>query len=153
MSAPPDLRVTRRRLPHWRLEGSTYFVTFRVLRGELTMAERRATVDHVKSGHGRFYELIAIVVMPDHAHILLTPLPGVDLSRITKGTKGATAHRINELRGASGSIWQDESWDRIVRDQAELDEKLQYMLDNPVRKGLATDGWDYEAFYLNPQAR
>jgi hypothetical protein len=33
-----------------------------------------------------------------------------------------------------------------------LDEKLQYMLDNPVRAGLVTDGWDYDAWYVNQKA-
>ena len=36
----PKLEKTRRRLPHWRLEGSTYFVTFRIAQGELPPTER-----------------------------------------------------------------------------------------------------------------
>jgi hypothetical protein len=48
-----------------------------------------------------------------------------------------------------GSIWQDESWDRIIRDQKELDEKLHYMLYNPVRKGLVEDPWEWDGWLYN----
>ena len=62
--------------------------------------------------------------MPDHAHLILRPDRGYDLSRIMKGTKGATARRVNEARGKFDYLWQDESWDRILRNQDELDEKM-----------------------------
>jgi hypothetical protein len=70
------------------------------------------------------------------------------LSRITKGIKGASARLINDIRGVHGTLWQDESFDRIVRDQMELDEKLNYLVNNPRKAGLADDPWDYEALYI-----
>jgi putative transposase len=95
--------------------------------------------------------LAAAMVMPDHTHLILKPRSGYNLSRITKGTKGVSAHCVNASRGATGSIWQDESWDRILRDFEELDEKLQYMIDNPVKKGLAGNGEEYDGWYFNPE--
>ena len=151
-SAPgPSLEITRRHLPHWRLEGSTYFVTFRLLQGELDPEERRVVLGHVKAGHKKYYHLLGAVVMPDHAHVILRPNPKVSLSRITKGTKGVTARLVNTMRGRAESLWQDESWDRIVRDQNELDEKMGYIFDNPVRAGLVDDGWKYDGLYINPE--
>lgn len=147
----PELRTTRRHLPHWQLTGATYFITFRLLKGELDPARRKVVLDHVKSGHPRFYTLLAAVVMPDHSHILLRPAPGYDLSRITKGIKGVSARLLNELSHTRGPVWQDESFDRIIRDQAELDEKLGYMLNNPVKRGLVQDPWDYDGWYYNPE--
>jgi len=146
-----DLSIKRRKLPHWHLGGSTYYITFRIKNGELDAQDRRIVLEHVLSGNKRFYQLIAMVIMPDHAHLLLNPLEGMDLSRIMKGIKGVSAKRINERRGSSGSVWQDESWDRIMRDQQELDEKLRYMLNNPVKNGLAADGWDYDGWYVNEE--
>lgn len=157
-SCPPEpegeVQVSRRSLPHWRLKGSTYYLTFRILRGasELAPVERQIVLSHLKGGDGLYYDLVAVVVMPDHVHALLRPREGIDLPRITKGVKGVSARLVNEARGTRGSLWQDESWDRIVRDQDELDEKLQYMLDNPVRKGLVADGWDYDGWYVNQEA-
>jgi thiamine-phosphate pyrophosphorylase len=155
-ASPPsqqNLEIKRRHLPHWRLEGSAYFVTFRLLAGVLNASERTIVLDHIKAGDDRFYRLFAAVVMPDHAHVLLRPNEGVELSRILKGIKGASARLVNVSRGSSGSVWQDESWDRIMRDQTEFDEKLEYMLNNPVKKGLVTDPWEYDGWYYNPGAR
>jgi putative transposase len=161
MSVPPkevlvmpdeDLKIKRRNLPHWRVPGAAYFVTFRVASGELTRAERDVVFRHIRSGDGRFYRLLAVVVMPDHVHILLEPLTGYDLSRISKGIKGVSAKLINDLRGSRGSVWQDESWDRIMRDDAELQEKLGYMLNNPVKRELVSDGWDWPWWYAAAEA-
>ena len=86
--------------------------------------------------------------MPDHAHALLEPVAGCDLLAIMKGTKGVTAKMINELRGTCGHVWQNESFDRIMRDQAELEEKTKYIVDNPVKRQLVSDPWDYPALYV-----
>src|SRR5690349_18121883 len=110
----PDLTIWRRRLPHWQLAGATYFVTFRLSRGHLTMPEGMLVLAHIRAGDERFYELIAALVMADHVHILIMPLQGFDLSRIMKGMKGVSAKIINDARGVRGNLWQDESFDRIV---------------------------------------
>lgn len=145
---PPELHKSRRRLPHWTLEGSTYFITFRLAHGELSRDERSIILDHVRSGHGLHYTLLAATIMPDHVHLLLRPKPGVELPCIMKGIKGVTARLINASRHTTGSIWQAESFDRIVRNQAELDEKLQYMLNNPAKRNLVSDPWDYPWWFL-----
>lgn len=143
-----DFSITRRRLPHWRLEGATYFITFRLARGEISPEEIVLVRDHVRAGDGRFYELLAVMVMPDHVHLLLCPNDGIDLSRITKGIKGVSARLLNERRGRKGQVWQDESWDRIVRDHEEYNRELDYLFQNPARRGLTDDpsnwpGWWY----------
>jgi REP element-mobilizing transposase RayT len=146
----PQLAITRRRLPHWTLDGSIYFVTFRLMAGQLSSAEVRLVREHMCGGNGQFYRLAAAVVMPDHAHLLLEPMEGFTLSRIMKGIKGGSSKRLNDQRGTRGSLWQDESWDRIVRHEAEFHEKLNYMLNNPVKASLCEDGWEYAGWYYNP---
>jgi putative transposase len=147
---PQGYWSTQRHLPHWTLPGSTYFVTFRLGTGELDSDERHIVLEHLKSGHGRFYDLSAAMVMPDHVHIILKPRDGYVLSRVLKGIKGVSARLLNQQRGASGAVWQDESWDRILRDAAEFEEKLQYMYDNPAKIGLVADSADYDGWYFNP---
>ena len=144
------LRVTRRRLPHWQLRGATYFITFRLRTGELSMPERLIVLDHLRAGDPKFYDLLAAVVMPDHVHEILQPNDGVDLPRIMHGTKGVTAHRVNQSRQTRGPLWQDESFDRIIRDQTELTEKLEYAVGNPAKAGLVDDPWLYPALYVKP---
>jgi REP element-mobilizing transposase RayT len=145
----PTLNIRRRNLPHWTVGGSTYFITFRTSHSLLSPEERRLLIDHLHLGNDKYYQLAAAVVMPDHAHLLLRPLPGFTLSRIMRGIKGAAARKINQRRHSSRSVWQDESWDRIVRDAAELDEKLQYMLNNPVKAGLVKEIQEYDAWFCN----
>src|SRR6516165_6217499 len=84
----PPVKIRRRNLPHWTLNGSTYFVTFRMMRGNLSEEERRLVLGHLVSGNSKFYQLAAAVVMPDHVHLLLRPLPEYELPRIMKGLKG-----------------------------------------------------------------
>ena len=106
-------------------------------------------LDHLKSGHGRFYNLAAVSVMPDHVHVIFKPQGDYTPSRIIKGMKGVSARLLNEHRHLNGRVWQDESWDRILRNAAEYDEKVQYMYDNPVKAGLVTDGESYDGWFFN----
>lgn len=144
-----NLRIARRRLPHWVLEGAVYFVTFRLVREPLTRTEIRWLRDRLVAAADRHYELFAATVLPDHVHLLLRPKPPDSLSQAMKGIKGVTARELNRRRGRKGSVWQDESFDRIVRDQAEFLEKLNYMFLNSVKAGLTDDPGTYEGWYLN----
>ncbi len=149
MALPPSKsQITRRHLPHWTTEGATYFVTMRLRTVPLTRGEIQLVLEHILSGNGRFYDLDAVVVMPDHVHLLLLPKPGYTLSGVMKGIKGTTARRLNQSRRRHGTVWQDESFDRIVRDEKEFKEKLGYMYLNPVKAGLTDDPDNYEGWYV-----
>jgi REP element-mobilizing transposase RayT len=144
-----ELKITQRHLPHWELSGSTYFVTFRLKDGVMNKEEQIIVLEHIKDGNGKFYTLIAVVVMPDHVHLLFIPKEGYTLSRIMKGIKGVSSHKINLKRKISGTIWQDESFDRIMRNEDELKEKINYMLYNPLKKGLTDNPENYYGWYYN----
>jgi REP element-mobilizing transposase RayT len=143
----PKLNRTKRHLPHWELNGSTYFITFRLKTGVMTSAERQLVFDHVMHGDDKFYQLFALVVMPDHAHLLVRPNEGVELTRMMKGIKGVTARLINESRQASGPVWLGESYDRIIRDEEQAIEKQNYVVQNPVRAGIVEQWQDYPFVY------
>ena len=83
--------------------------------------------------------------MPDHVHLILTPYESMPLSRILDAIKGASAHLINRALRRRGHLWQDESFDRIVRANEDLQKKVQYTCDNPVRAGLVmtADEWPW----------
>ena len=145
-----EVRVRRRRLPHWTLAGGTYFLTFRLRALPLDATERVLVRDHIVGGHTRYYDLAAVVVMPDHVHALLAPAAGVALPRVMQGIKGASARRLNEARGTTGPVWQAESFDRIVRGADEFAEKLGYMFNNPAKAGLVADGMGYDGWWCRP---
>ena len=85
--------------------------------------------------------------MPDHVHLALVPacdsLGPVAVAEIMQAIKGSSAHRINKLLNRRGRVWQEESFDRALRKEEHVREKLFYMLENPVRAGLVTNPLDY----------
>jgi REP element-mobilizing transposase RayT len=116
----------------------------------LSEDERTITWNAIQHWEGKRWRVYASVVMPDHIHLLVQPLPLEndrfachELGTILHSVKSFSAHQINKCRHRSGSVWQDERYDRIVRNDAELLEKWQYIRDNPVKQALATTPEDY----------
>jgi REP element-mobilizing transposase RayT len=73
--------------------------------------------------------------MANHVYVLLAPMR--TLSQITHAVKGATARGANKLLGRSGNrFWQDESFDRWIRNPSEWNRVRVYIEHNPVRAGL-----------------
>ena len=64
--------------------------------------------------------------------------------------KGASAHLINRLLVRSGRVWQEESFDRVLRCSEKLDEKVEYVLNNPVRRGLVLNPNEYQWLWVAP---
>ena len=80
--------------------------------------------------------------LPNHVHVLLTP--GVPLAKLTKSLKGITAKRANAMLAQTGSpFWQEESYDREVRNQKEFERIRFYIESNPVRAGLVQEASQY----------
>ena len=65
------------------------------------------------------------------------------MAEIMQALKGASAHRINKLLNRRGRVWQEESFDRALRKEDQVQEKLFYMLENAVRAGLVSNPLDY----------
>lgn len=141
--ARPAPSATRRRLPHLQNERRTYFVTFTTVhRLKLTEDERDIVLEHCLHDHGKKLHMHAAVVMPDHVHLLFTPMVDGDgntfgLAEIMRAIKGVSARTINRGRGRTGALWQDESFDRMLRRDESIREKAEYICANPDRAGLA----------------
>lgn len=76
------------------------------------------------------------VVMPNHVHALLRPMEGFDLEDLVHSIKSFTSHEINKICGREGTVWQEESYDRIVRNQNELSTFQDYIQANPAKANL-----------------
>lgn len=126
----------RRKLPHWRQDQVTYFVTWRLARGqqELDSDERDWVLTAMRRFEGERYELPAYVVMDDHVHALLTPFAGYELEKIMHSWKSFTARQMQRGGKRFGRVWQDEYFDRIVRDDSEFQQKLDYIIRNPWKR-------------------
>ena len=182
-----------RHLPHWRQEGCTYFVTFRLgdsipqsklqqWEAELACWLRAHAQPHSEQDRREFHEKFTkrfhewldagygscwlrrsdvadlvegalkyfdreryvlghFVVMPNHVHVLVTPMMRHELSEILQSWKSFTAHAANQLLSRSGKFWQDESFDHIVRDETHLRRFERYILENPTMAGLKPGGY------------
>jgi len=64
---------------------------------------------------------------------------------------GATAHVINKLLHRSGPVWEEESFDHVLRSDESLKEKSEYIRQNPVRAGLVATPEDYRWLWVDPQ--
>ncbi len=79
--------------------------------------------------------LHAYAIMPNHVHMLLTPL--IPPPKLMQFIKGKSAREANKLLGISGTFWQHESYDRLVRTPEEFTKIKNYIESNPVKAGLA----------------
>jgi len=75
--------------------------------------------------------------------MIITPYENASLIEILKDLKSAAVHKINRVLGRTGSLWQRESFDRIVRSDENLRRKREYIINNPVRAGLVSSWDDY----------
>jgi hypothetical protein len=66
-----------------------------------------------------------------------------------KGIKGSSAYNINRLLGRRGQLWQDESFDRILRSR-EFEYRLNYICANPVDAGLCNRPIEYRWLWTQP---
>ncbi len=155
-----EFRTYRRNLPHWESPGSLYFVTFRTADGlVLSDAAKDITFASVKFHAEKKYRLYACVVMDSHVHTILQPLERplaqesqarrpvprfYGLSQITHSIKSYSANRIQRLLNRTGRVWLDENYDRIVRDEKEYLETLDYVVHNPVEAGVVHRPEDYK---------
>jgi REP element-mobilizing transposase RayT len=100
--------------------------------------------ESIQYRNGKVYDLIAFCIMPNHIHLVFTPLKEdlekyYALSKIMHSLKRYTAQEANLILGRSGAFWQHESYDHIIRDETELERIIKYVLYNPVKAGLVND--------------
>ena len=145
----------RRNLPHVQRDYKPHFLTFCTYeRWTLPDWARTIVLNSCTHNNQISFDLHAVVVMPDHVHIILTPLTDqqnteiFSLAKITQPIKAISAHEINRQLGRHGQIWQEESFDRVLRSSEKLDQKVAYILNNPVRKGLAKIPAEYPWLWL-----
>ncbi len=220
LRADLPMAVYFRHLPHWRQDGATYFVTFRLAdslpqsklreleaikrewarRGEIRGTDCQSCKTdcqsvlrdgdstrrrHLARGNGEDvtralmikveawldegmgqcwmarpdisqmvtdslrhfdndqYELGCYVVMPNHVHGIFRPLQpkSLPLEKILQSRKRRTSREINVVVGGRGSLWQEESFDRIIRDEEHLYRCIQYIGRNPAKARLRSDQW------------
>jgi REP element-mobilizing transposase RayT len=200
----PDkpIHIYIRGLPHFRQDGATYFVTFRLAdslpqsklrelrtikqqwernhqppyshtalralsRETMRRAERWLDAGYgaclLKDKHcaahvvgaihhfeGERCDLGCYAVMPNHVHVVMRPLEPEEhpLESILQSWKRHTSYEINRHVGRRGTLWQEESFDRIIRDEEQLYRAIQYIGRNPTFAGLRDGEF---VLWVNPE--
>lgn len=111
---------------------------------------------------GLWYHLYALCIMSNHVHAVmdfsaqlrnehLSPLdakPYKQLWQVMKHIKGASAIQINQLLNREGRLWQEESYDRYIRNPNHLNNAIRYTYMNPVKAGICKNWQDYPFTYV-----
>jgi putative transposase len=116
----------------------------------------------IRHWDGIRWDVLAAVVMPDHVHVPVCPLPKGDgrwdLGELLHSVKSYSAHQITKLRQQkpasagpasrrSSAIWQEERYGRWMRGEDEIAEKWEYIVGNPVKAGLVEQAEHYRWLY------
>ena len=147
----------RRHLPHYQKSDWPIFITFcKRTHAPFSKEARDIIIGCCLRGHRKKFLLHAAVIMPDHVHLLLTPLRDSNgwpylLPHILKLIKGASARAINKKAQRTGQVWQHESFDHILRSEESQAAKQEYIRQNSVRKGLVREPEDYPWFWQEPK--
>jgi len=121
----------RRNLPHIERSGREHFITFDTyLRWELPPAARDIILKHCLHDNGSKMRLHIAVVMPDHVHMIFMPLEDAkgetySFEEIIGAIKGASSHTVNKALRRRGTVWQDESFDHVIRHAESLEQKIE----------------------------
>jgi len=82
--------------------------------------------------------------MPNHVHAIVRVFPTHTLSEILHSWKSYTAKEANRILRARGAFWQREYYDHLLRDEAEFERAVKYVVENPVKAGLKDWDWVWE---------
>ena len=118
--------------------------------------------DKIHSMNGKHFRLMAYCIMPNHVHLLIESIISNHLEHLGKTAKypvtdalrllkGSTARACNLKLKRNGQFWNHESYDHYARDEQELKRIVKYILNNPVKAGLAKEWKDWQFTHINPQ--
>lgn len=111
------------------------------------MAEKVGETLLMKDGDE--YQLHSWVVMPNHVHVLFSSATGQTLPKIVASWKRFSATKIHKTAGSSGSLWQKDYFDRLIRDWDHFMNVARYIRRNPGKAGLRDGGYVlYEAEWV-----
>jgi REP element-mobilizing transposase RayT len=80
------------------------------------------------------YDLVAFTIMPNHVHILFKQ--NIELPQIMQRIKGATAFAINKILDRKGIFWEENYYDKVIRDEAHFAQVYDYIKYNAYKANI-----------------
>jgi putative transposase len=130
--------------------GDLHFVTFSCFRRRpylMNPSARTAfveTLKDIRSRHG--FHLFGYVVMPEHVHLLLDEAGALNPSKVIQVVKQKVSSSLG--KGVVIPFWQRRFYDFNTWSRGKIKEKLVYMHENPIRRGLVTqpEEWPWSSW-------
>jgi hypothetical protein len=88
------------------------------------------------------YVLHAWVIMPNHVHLLVSLHADAKLEDVVGAWKSISARNINRLLNRTGTLWQEDYFDRLVRSEEHFFNCVRYIRRNPGRARLSLVEYD-----------
>lgn len=147
-----NFSMWRGRLPHWRADDVRYYVTFRHRR-ELDETERRALLSALLRPEGRKWDLLILCVLPTATELIFTVREQptgrpYELADIIEKAKVKAGKAIIKKTGERFPPFYHESYDRIIRDDVELEERWLAILESSVAAELTEDPEDWDGLWV-----
>ena len=145
-------------------EGYSYYLTI------VTQNRQPILIDNIELLRESFrrskkrydYNIEAIVILPDHIHMIITPKIPNEYSKIITYIKRDFLYQLNNNvkeeakinltastynRQHSG-IWQRRFYEHTIRDEKDFLKIFEYMKINPIKHGLVEkiNDWEYSSF-------
>jgi menaquinone-specific isochorismate synthase len=117
-------------------------------RGSCALQDKRIAEEVIATWRlfeGERYDLITWCVMPNHVHVVLRLLAGDDLDRVLHSWKSYTSKVANRVLGRTGTFWQREYFDRLIRSEEDFEDTIEYVVRNPEKAGLTDWPWVWRA--------
>ncbi len=164
---PPHRKTCKR----YDIPGHAHYLTFTCFGNQPFFSRDRSRqwfFDALLAAKRRHpFDLWAFVIMPEHTHLLLFPREGTQISNVLQSIKQPVAQRavawvIAEARSflprmadiqpngqTSHRFWQrGGGYDRNIWSCEEILEKVHYIHENPIRRGLVerADQWPWSSW-------
>jgi putative transposase len=105
-------------------------------------------IDILYHYRGTAYFLHEFAIMPDHIHVLMTPL--TSLEKAVQFIKGGFSFRAKKELGSNMEVWQKGFHDHRIRDAGDYAEHVRYIHQNPVRRHLCELATEYAFSSAHP---
>jgi len=96
----------------------------------------RIVAEALRHFDGERLALISSVVMPNHVHALFVQNADWPLEKLLRSWKSFSSRKINSLLRRDGSLWQQDYFDRLVRDEKYFTNCVRYIRMNPAKARL-----------------
>ena len=160
----------RKTVQHFNDPGHAHFLTFSCYRQFPLLSRERTRRWFIQAMEGarekHNFALLAYVIMPEHVHLIIFPLLQVyDVALFLKAIKQSVARRAKHFLHHHNRVWLERltlqrgnrkvfrfwqtgpGYDRNIHSKDELFEKISYIHNNPVRRGLvsAPEKWKWSS--------